>query len=258
LCQDRFPLTVDIELAGAAEAHRVIANGELEGGRVRWPADHTSLSSLLVIAPESALVSATAGVVELTAEAGLGIDAQDQAARAAGWIERYAARLGAYPHGSRFLAHLWSSPRGMEYDGAASASVGALEHEVFHSWFGRGVKPASANDGWIDEAITSWVTGRRLDGVPLALDLAPVVLCPASPWSRFTPREAYSVGAQLFADLAWRTSVDAVMDALAAYFAANAGGFVATAALEAHLADSLGVDVTPWWDRYVRGRRAAS
>ena len=35
----------------------------------------------------------------------------------------------------------------MEYDGATTAAVGAVEHEVLHSWFGRGIKPARASDG---------------------------------------------------------------------------------------------------------------
>jgi len=222
------------------------------GWRIRWPAHHTSLSSLLVIAPASSLIQAEAGIVHLTAEAALGVDAGEQAERASRLIETFAARLGPYPHGSRFFAHLWSSSRGMEYDGAASASVDALEHEVFHSWFGRGVKPATASDGWIDEAITSWVTAvgeARLAAVAFPLSEPPVVLAPPSPWSRSTPREAYTVGARLFGDLAWRTSVDAVLDALACY----REPFVSTAGLERHLAGALAVDVTPWWDRYVRG-----
>jgi hypothetical protein len=253
LCQDRFPLTVEVDITGAKEEHAVIANGQIDGEwRIRWPDHHTSFSSLLVIAPTSSLVSAEVGAVQLTAEAGLGVDPVEQAERAATLIETFSARLGPYGHGSRFVAHLWNSTRGMEYDGATTASVEALEHEVFHSWFGRGVKPATANDGWIDEAITSWATAEgvaRLEAVKFPLDQPPVVLAPASPWSRYTPREAYTVGARLFADLAWRTSVDAVLDALAAYEAP----LVSTADLEAHLAESLSLDVAPWWDRYVRG-----
>ncbi len=156
LCQDCFSLSLEVEITGAKEPHAVIANGQIDGEwRIRWPDHHTSLSSLLMIAPASSLVSGEAGPVRLTAEASLGIDPVEEAERAAAYLEAYSSLLGPYRHGSRFLAHLWGSTRGMEYDGAASASVKALEHEVFHSWFGRGVKPATASDGWIDEAITS-------------------------------------------------------------------------------------------------------
>ena len=83
----------------------------------------------------------------------------------------------------------------MEYDGATTASVAALEHEVFHSWFGRGVKPARAADGWIDEAWTTWATASqrseqpRFSAIELPLDDPPVVLYPPQhPWARHTPR----------------------------------------------------------------------
>ena len=76
------------------------------------------------------------------------------------WLAYTAARYGPWVHGDTFWAFVWGPGRGMEYDGATTASVPALEHEVFHSWFGRGVKPARAADGWIDEA---WTTlGHRI------------------------------------------------------------------------------------------------
>jgi aminopeptidase N len=147
----------------------------------------------------------------------------------------------------------------MEYDGATTASMESIPHEVFHSWFGRGVKPSSARDGWIDEAYTSWCTSRVQDAPPLtprALDLdeTPTVLAPASAWSRFTPRAAYRMGYRLFAGLAHLSSTDAVQDAMAQLYRERAGGFVSTDDLGRHLSESLGIDVGPWWDRYVWGR----
>jgi hypothetical protein len=277
LCQDRFALSLDIELVGAGPEHRLIANASVDRldehrWRVAWPAHHTSLSSMLVIAPAASLEAATTETsqgttVELTAErAPAGDEARRGPDALAGqvgdWLEANAARIGPYLHGDRFTAHVWNSSRGMEYDGATTGSVHALEHEVFHSWFGRGVKPASANDGWIDEAITTWCTADggndrppRLSAAAFPLDEPPVLLCPLSPWSRFTPSASYSTGFRLFADLAHRGGgADAVLDALATFFSVNAGGFVSTAGLEAHLAATLGVEVAPWWDRYVRGR----
>ena len=91
----------------------------------------------------------------------------------------------------------------MEYDGATTTCAPALEHEVFHSWFGRGVKPACASDGWIDEAMASWATASRqaltgrFQAEALGLDEEPSVLSPVHPWSRRTPREAYTAGSRL-------------------------------------------------------------
>jgi hypothetical protein len=45
---------------------------------------------------------------------------------------------------------------GMEYCGATMTEKFALGHELFHSYFARGVMPANGNTGWIDEALASW------------------------------------------------------------------------------------------------------
>jgi hypothetical protein len=285
LCQDRFALTLDVEILGAGAEHRVIANAAVDRTgdhrwSLAWPASYTSLSSLLVLAPATELDVATTVVnvggaassspvtVEVTAStagaaaAGTPDDSpgvEQLAQLIAGWLEGNATTIGSYIHGGRFVAHTWDHSRGMEYDGATTGSVAALEHEVFHSWFGRGVKPGSANDGWIDEAYTTWSTSSRPDfprltAAPFALDEAPVVLDPGHPWSRHTPTESYRTGYRVFAALADATGVDAVQSAMASYYRQRAGGFMTTATLQDHLSEALAVDVSPWWDRYVRGR----
>jgi hypothetical protein len=268
LCQDRFALGMDLTLVGATTGHRLVTNGSVTPAgdhrwHVAWPDHYTSLSPVLLLAPTDALRSASASgavVVELTAGPGVAEDPCRLAEDVAGWLETHAARLGPFGHGLRFTAHVWESARGMEYDGATTGSVHSLEHEVFHSWFGRGVKPASANDGWIDEAVTTWATSDvegspRLAAAPTTLDDDPVVLAPASPWSRHTPKEAYRTGYRLFANLAHLAGGgDALLDALAGVYQTHAGGFLSTDSLAAELSEALAVDLTPWWDRYVWGR----
>jgi len=268
LCQDRFALRLSVAVTGAGSRHSLLSNGQVSTPadhrwEIAWPANATCLSALVVLAPDDELRRAEllgpSGVrVEVSAESILSDAPVALAERVAGWLDANQTAYGAYHHGDRFIAHAWASARGMEYDGATTGSVGSLEHEVFHSWFGRGVKPASANDGWIDEAFTTWSTSDheeapRLAAMPLGLDEEPVVLCPASPWSRFTPREAYRMGYRVFADLAARSSVDAVQEAMAQMYRERAGGFLSTAELEVELGERLGVDLGPTWDRYVRG-----
>ena len=158
------------------------------------------------------------------------------------------------------MAVLWGAGRGMEYDGATTASVAALEHEVFHSWFGRGVKPARASDGWIDEAWTSWATSSRRVEEPrfsdeaLSLDEPPVVLYPPHPWSRYTPTESYREGSRLFAGIAHLVGGPSrLRSAMAAWYRANVGQLVTTDGLQAHLEAWSGVDLGPWFRRYVHG-----
>jgi len=46
----------------------------------------------------------------------------------------------------------------MEYDGGTTTGQAALQHETYHSWWGRGLKPASQPDAWIDEGWTFYYT----------------------------------------------------------------------------------------------------
>jgi hypothetical protein len=177
------------------------------------------------------------------------------------WLTYMTARYGGWVHGDTFWAFVWGPGRGMEYDGATTASVAALEHEVFHSWFGRGVKPARAGDGWIDEAWVSWATGTRRAGQPrfhseeLPLDDPPVELYPHQPWARHTPLAAYTEGARLFAGLAFLFGgPDRLRAAMADWYQANAGRAATTDGLAAHLNAWSGRDISPWWARYVHGR----
>jgi aminopeptidase N len=59
----------------------------------------------------------------------------------------------------------------------------------------------------------------------------------------------------LWAGLAVRVGgADRLRSAMAAWYAAHAGQLVTTDGLEAHLIAWSGVDISPWWDRYVHGR----
>lgn len=61
---------------------------------------------------------------------------------------------GPFPHPSITVYNAGSG--GMEYCGATMTSYSALGHELFHSYFARGMMPANGNSGWMDEALASW------------------------------------------------------------------------------------------------------
>lgn len=65
------------------------------------------------------------------------------------------ADYGPWGHPS-FVAYGTLPGGGMEHAGATQTSFGALDHEMLHSYFAKGVMPANGNSGWIDEAIASW------------------------------------------------------------------------------------------------------
>lgn len=263
LCHDQFRLEVAVEVDSPIP-HRIFANGAVDGSLVTYPSRYTSLSPMLVVVPEhryDAIATKEDGVAVTTFKlAGPEIDLAACHVTVTECLAHNAARFGGYGHGDRFLTYVWGSTRGMEYDGATTASVGSLEHEVFHSWFGRGVKPASAPDGWIDEAFTTWYTASpprpRRWAQPFDWSEPPVLLRPPSPLDRYTPREAYSVGARFFAGLAGIIGVDGLADAMAALYRARVGGFLSTVDLQEYLSNIAGQDLAPAFDRWVHGRAA--
>lgn len=276
LCHDRFALGVEVEVTGTSRPHLLITNtaDPIEpalGWRVTYPETFTSLSPLLVLAPADEIDWSTrelhlpglAQPLDLRTARHVEVDADLAAVEAdvAGWLSHLHTRFGPWAHGSTMTTFVWDPGRGMEYDGATTAAVGALEHEVFHSWFGRGVKPARASDGWIDEAWTTWNTasrraeGPRFGAVELGLDEEPVLLCPPHPWSRYTPSESYASGSRLLAGMAAILGgPDRLRSAMAGFYVAHRGGLVTTEDLQNHLQRHTEVDIGPWWARYVHGQ----
>lgn len=108
---------------------------------------------------------------------------------------------GDYPHSS-FLVYdadlsQWGLG-GMEYCGSTVTGIRAVEHELFHSFFGRGVFSANGNSGWIDEALASW----RDSGYPRLNNMSGSSKMAAHPgYTRFTDRLAYSFGARFISHL---------------------------------------------------------
>jgi hypothetical protein len=279
LCHDSLELAIDLEVTGTEVAHTLMANGAVgegegagPGGKswaVRYPARYTCLSPLLVLVP-SDQVELRRGVargtkpsqVTVGALTGSDLDPDAALADATAWLAYFNARYGTWAHGDELLVLLWGAPRGMEYDGATTASPAALEHEIFHSWFGRGVKPASARDGWIDEAMATWATSSaaagglgRFSTEELGLDEPPVQLCPPHPWARHTPRAAYPEGARLLGGVARMMGGAGAMRAALADWHHRFGGSMATSQdLCAHMSSWCGRDLGPWWDRYVYGQ----
>jgi hypothetical protein len=99
------------------------------------------------------------------------------------------ADYGAWPHPSLIIYNAGSG--GMEYCGATITDFRALGHELFHSYFARGVMPANGNSGWLDEALASW----RDDGHQSSASLSGSSMMSSHPYyTRTTDRDAYTFG----------------------------------------------------------------
>ncbi len=103
---------------------------------------------------------------------------------------------GPYPHDS--LIAYGSGFGGMEHAGATQTSLGALDHEMLHFYFAKGVLPANGNAGWIDEAIARW----RDDGYPTRYAPGvPANLAGRSIYARNTNSQAYAHGSHFLSYL---------------------------------------------------------
>src|SRR4029079_15379464 len=66
------------------------------------------------------------------------------------------------------------------------------------------------------------------------------LLRPPERLARYTPREAYTVGARLFAGVAAVLGVDGLCDTMGALYRERVGAFVSTDELEAYLTSAAG------------------
>jgi hypothetical protein len=271
LIYDRFGVRLEIKVASSNNAHRLVTNGQVaELGpnhwRVEFPERFTALSPMLLLAAQDRLearesrVALPGGQDELQLEVegpiGAGTDLKAAEQQIQQYLAENVAQIGPYAHGNRFTAYIWENQvRSMEYNGAVTSNIGALKHEVFHSWYGRGIMPATQNDGWIDEAWNMYSTDASgPEERPFALSEPRVTLCSANPFNRITPQESYEDGARFFAGLAAAIGSEALRSTMTAFYRNNVGERVTTQQLEAFLIDrSVKPELADYFKHFVYG-----
>jgi hypothetical protein len=211
LIYDQFDLSLQIQLLNTPVAHTVITNGTATSiGTNHWnisfPARFTALSPLLEVRATNSLVSQTDTVALPVSGNVVTIEAYKLSTGTANLTTQISNiktfltdnenNYGPYIHGNRFVVFFIAG--GMEYDGGTTTTTGALQHETFHSWFARGLKPASQPDSWWDEAYTSYHDhGGATSSLAFDFTSAPKALCTQNAWSRITPSgtpDAYGDG----------------------------------------------------------------
>lgn len=261
--EDRFTLTLRLQVLNATgHAHQVFNNGRLTENApndftIEFPSHYTSSSFYVHLTNrdfETRRFTVTGTeksipVVVYSAEA----DLADEAARQIPDLFReLEGDYGPYAH-SGFVAYIHPTGGGMEYVGATITSIPALDHELFHSWFARGVMPADGRSGWIDEAMASW---RDFDYYrsPSLLMRERTNLAGYSPLQRATPRNCYRDGRALLAEfdllLKDRGGFKPVMREWFANYRLNR---ITTEEFWAFLEARTGLDLTDYFKRYVFG-----
>jgi hypothetical protein len=133
-------------------------------------------------------------------------------------LRKFNASFGRWPHGGKCTLFVHEGFEGMEYDGAFTTSASLLPHELLHSYIARGLKPASQDDSWIDEAFTIYylekegiefymdasrneIENKRFDSQYIAV-AGQFPLSTRNPWNRMTQPGAYQIGVLFFEQIA--------------------------------------------------------
>ncbi len=264
---DQFEITLELRLLNTAVAHSIICNGAVtvlgaNQWRVQWPAHSSALTTLLELRAADTLVQVSDSVVLPVSGATVsveawklttsGVDLAAQVNNIKSYLTANENNVGPFAHGNRFIAFFHTG--GMEYDGGTTTGTGPLRHETFHSWWGRGLKPASHPDGWWDEAWTEYNMAGGTGSTPFSFADPPTELSQRNPWARFTPSGAYSAGREFFEGLAQLMSAANLKAFMDEFYQQRRGTLVTTAALEAHLLARSGhATVVDAFHRFVYG-----
>lgn len=246
---DQFSIALEITIVNTFAAHSVITNGALTSlgpnhWQIAFPARFSALSPLLEVRAtdtlESLIGSATLPVsgriVTIEAWKALGGAAvlATEIANIQSHLGANETDYGAYLHGTRYTAFF--NGGGMEYEGGTTTAPSALRHEAFHSWFARGIKPASQADGWWDEGYTSYHDGGATGSAPFDFSALPITLCTRDPWQRHTVGNAYGDGSAFWRGMAALLGVAPFNGLMAELYERYKGGSpVSTAMIEEHL-----------------------
>jgi hypothetical protein len=210
---DRMKVVFDIRYLGLTKKQHIFANGEVkwlspDHARVTFP-EYFSVNSFyyhttpvgaveLLTFPFKSLVNGKEIEVNIYQDMKQANPAvlkkfQDLTESVLNELEK---DYGPFPHSSVTIYNANLSEwglGGMEYAGATVTNYRSLPHELFHSYFARGVAPANGNAGWLDEALASWRDNRY---PRLTTLLGSSQMSAHPPYTRKTDRQAYGFGSK--------------------------------------------------------------
>jgi hypothetical protein len=203
---DQYAMTMDVSFKGKSRFNQeIMANGVVtktatNTWRIEFPAWYTTSAAYFHTFPTGAFTVRRFDVPSIDGRKipftiyALGSSTakkfSDEAIRVFKELE---GDYGAWPH--PFFIAYGSGSGGMEHAGATMTSFGALDHEMLHCYFAKGVIPANGNTGWIDEGIARW-RDRGYPRLPTTGGVAN--LANRSVYARNTDNRAYSVGSDLW------------------------------------------------------------
>lgn len=218
LIYDRFPMTFIVKFIGGSDEQKIYANGDVSKigeneYKVSYRAELNTTCQYFHTTPVSSVVETVFSYKsvdgrDLPAVIYLQKSGATQANKLASLkrqtitiLDELERDYGPFLHPS--ITIYVSGMGGMEYSGATMTSESALGHELYHSYFARGVMPADGNAGWIDEALASWRDEgyKRINSLGGTSQMAN-----HGTYYRATDRQAYSFGERFMALLDGKVS----------------------------------------------------
>jgi hypothetical protein len=165
------------------------------------------------------------------------------------------ADYGPWGHSSLVAYGTMKGTGGMEHSGATATSFGALDHEMLHSYFAKGVMPANGNSGWIDEAIASW-RDKGYQRNP-STGFGGSDLGAHSVYKRNTDDRAYALGAAFMAYLDYRLQDRGGLKAfLRGYFQTYKHQVITTEHFKNNLEFFSGLNLSQDFGTYIWGKNS--
>lgn len=170
---DHVKMTFTVEFIGGSKKQKIYANGEISPlsetkFQIRFPEHFTCSSVFFHTVPEDHTSEIQFNVKSLdgrelpiliyapkNSPEGTPTFLQEMKEETLKVINELEADYGAFPHPS-ILIYTIPSGGGMEYCGATMTEKRVIGHELFHSYFARGVMPANGNSAWVDEGLATW------------------------------------------------------------------------------------------------------
>ncbi len=263
---DQYSINLEVQITGTMAAHSVITNGAitniaLNHWSIAFPVRFSALSPMLEIRSTDTLIQQTDSVVLPVSGNNVTIEAWKLTTGTANltteinniktFLTDNENDYGPYVHNNRFVA-FFNASGGMEYEGGTTTSTSALRHETFHSWFARGIKPASQADGWWDEGFTQFHDEGANVAIPFDFTDPPILLCSRDPWQRNTPGNSYTDGSRFWKGIASMIGVGTFNNRMRDLYNKHKGNPVSTQMIEEFLLCNSGnVDIVDAFHRFV-------
>lgn len=261
---DTFNLTIDVQLSGAGEKHTVFANGEVVTSSNRWkvkyPDFYRSSSFFFHLVPEASITVSTKTFkgkknipVTLYAANSYASKIPQVMKDSLDTLKELEGTYGGYSHPQMLVYVTNDEDLSMEYAGATISFPEHIDHEIFHSFFGRSVMPVDGNSGWMDEGMARWRDDKYVRKA-LGLSAKPVNLGGFSPYRRLTDSKSYAKGSRFFSGIdEMLASAGGLRPVLAQYYSKYIHEGVTTEDLKKFLMSKTGLDLDKYFDRYVFG-----